>query len=200
MVALGAGHRNSDTPELALGLDRHRLLVAARRQRDACSEAGRRRGDLKIAAAGASLDGPVDVPAGFAPCPGNRGPLCGEIGDDIEFVAVAGAGQALLEAITFSAHGVRCTTANSFGRSVVERDGARAGPVTGQTGEGSRLCVARGTEYGGREQGDYSEYQSSGDREGSARLTSFIAVTLPSGHCTVHPQMLHSTSPILHCH
>jgi hypothetical protein len=31
-------------------------------------------------------------------------------------------------------------------------------------------------------------------------LTSFIAVTLPSGHCTVHPQMLHSTSPILHCH
>lgn len=133
--ALGAGHRDRDALELALGLDRDRLFVAARRQRDTRGESGRTRGDLKIAAAGMALDGPVDVTAGFAPGPGNRGPLCRDIGDNIEFIAVAGTGQALLEAIAASAHGVRCTTANSLGRPVVERDGARAGPVPRQAGE-----------------------------------------------------------------
>ena len=197
MEALGTGHRNSDALELALGLDRHRLLVAARRQRDACGESGRRRGDVKNAAAGVSLDGPVDVPAGFAPGPGNRGPLCREVGDDIEFVAVAGAGQALLKAIAAGAHGVRCTAANAFGRPVVERDRARAGPVTGHACERSCLRVARGTEHGRCEQGDNSEYQPTCNREGSRGL---IAVTLPNDRCTVRLQMLHSTSPVRHCH
>jgi hypothetical protein len=201
---LGAGHRNSDALELGLRPDRHRLLVAARRQRDARGESGRRRGDVKNAAAGVSLDGPVDVPAGFAPGPGNRGPLCREVGDDIEFVAVAGAGQALLQAITASAHGVRCPTANSFGRPVVQRDGAGARPVPRHAGERSRLRVARGTEHGSREQGDDSEYQPTRNREGSGRLTSFfaslIAVRLPNDRYTVRLQMLHSTSPVRHCH
>ena len=195
--ASGAGHRNRDALELALGLDRHGLFVAAGRQRDARGESGRSRGDLKIAAAGVSLDGAVDVPAGFAPGPGNRGPLCRDIGDDIEFIAVAGAGQALLEAIAAGAHGVRCTAANAFGRPVVERDRARAGPVTGHACERSRLRVARGTEHGRCEQGDSSEYQPTRNREGSPGL---IAVTLPNDRCTVRLQMLHSTSPVRHCH
>ena len=197
---LGAGHRNRDALELALGLDRHGLFVAAGRQRDARGESGRGRGDLKIAAAGVSLDGPVDVPAGFAPGPGNRGPLCREVGDDIEFVAVAGAGQALLQAITASAYGVRCSTANSFGRPVIERDRTRPGPVPRHAGERSRLRVARGTEHGSREQGDDSEYQPTRNREGSTHPASLIAVTLPNDRYTVRLQMLHSTSPVRHCH
>ena len=47
----------------------------------------------------------------------------------IEFVAVAGAGQGLIEAGPAGADGIGRAAANSLGRAVVERDGAAARPV-----------------------------------------------------------------------
>ena len=50
------------------------------------------------------------------------------------------------------------------------------------------------------QQGRNSEDQPSCDREASSRVACSIGVRLPTDRCTVRLQMLHSTSPILHCH
>jgi hypothetical protein len=60
--------------------------------------------------------------------------------------------------------------------------------------------MASGTEDGNRKQGDNSENQPSHDSDASSHLACFIAVMLPTDRCTVRPQMLHSTSPLRHCH
>jgi hypothetical protein len=194
------GQRNRGALEHALGPDHDGLLVAPRCQRDVRGKSRRRRDDIKIAVAATSLDQTVDVSAGFIPCPGQGGALRGDIGAEIEFVAVAGAGKGLIEAGAAIAHGVRCATANSFGRPIVQRDRTGAGPVAGHAGKRSRLRVACGAEYGNRKQGDNSEDQPLRDPDGSSRLACFIAVTLPTDRCTVRPQMLHSTFPLRHCH
>src|ERR1700738_4593423 len=141
-AGLRTGQRDRGASEHALGSDHDRLLVAAGGQGEVCREPGGAGDDLKGAAAGASFEVAVDATAGFAPGPG-EGPSLGEhIAGKIEFVAVAGAGEALMEAVAAGAHRIGCAAPNSFGRAVVESDGPAAGPIAGQAGERPRLRVA----------------------------------------------------------
>ena len=88
---------------------------------------------------------------------------------EIEFVAVAGAGQGLVEAVPAFADRIGRAAADALARAVVERDGAAAGPVAGQAGERARLGVACGAERGRREQGDGREDQPPDDDEDAGR-------------------------------
>src|SRR5450432_520424 len=128
---LSAGQRKRNGPEYALGFDQDGLLVAARGQRNVRGESRRTGDHLKIAVAAMASEVSADIAGAFAPGPGKRAAFCDEIAGEIEFVSVAGAGQALIEAGAASADGVSRATANPFGRSIVERDGAAARPAAG---------------------------------------------------------------------
>lgn len=195
---LNARQRDRGAPELAVGPDHDGLLVAARGQRNVGVESGRAGDNLEITAASASLEVSADAPAAFTPGPGEHSALRDHVAGEIEFVAVAGAGEGLVETISASAHRIGCATANSLGRPIVQGDSTATGPVSGHAGERSRLRMAGGTEHGGCKQRDSSDNQPS--CEGSSRVVCFIAVTLPTDRCTVRLQMLHSTSPILRRH
>ena len=65
-------------------------------------------------------------------------PRCGDdIASEIEFVAVAGAGQGLIEAVAAVADGIGGAAPNSLGRAIVQRDGACAGPVPAMPANGA---------------------------------------------------------------
>jgi hypothetical protein len=167
---------------LALGSDHDGLPVAARRQGDIRVKSGRARDDLKIAAAAASLKGSADAPAAFAPGAGKRSTLGDYIAAEIEFVAVAGAEEPLVEAVPTSAHGIGGATSDALGRSVIEGDGTSAGPVAGEAGKRPRLGVAGAAGYGCHQQRKGCHDQSSYDREsfhGSAPL-GLLARGFPS--------------------
>src|SRR5450755_4915812 len=104
--ALMARQCNRGAPELALGPDHHGLPVAARGQGYVGVEPGRARQHLKTAIAAVSREGSVDAAAGFAPGPGKRSALRHHIASEVEFVAVAGAEQVLVEAVSAGAHGI----------------------------------------------------------------------------------------------
>ncbi len=95
-----------------------------------------------MAAAGPSFEVSVDISAALAPGPRERSALRDHIAGEIESVAVAVAGEALIEAVAAGADGVGGAAANSLTRSVVKGDRAAAGPVAGHAGERSRLRVA----------------------------------------------------------
>src|ERR1700730_2183581 len=145
--ALSARQCDRGAPELALGSDHDGLPVAARGQGDVRVKSGRARDNLKIAAAAASLKGSADATAAFAPGAGKRSALGDHIAAEIEFVAVAGAEEPLVEAVAASAHSVGGTTSDFLGRSVIEGHGTAAGPVAGHAGERSRLGVAGAVGY-----------------------------------------------------
>jgi hypothetical protein len=135
---------------LARGPDHDGLPVAARRQRDVGVKSGRAGQHLEVAVAAAALERSVDPSAGFAPGPGKRSTLGDHIAPEIEFVAVAGAEQVLVEAVPASAHGIIGTTSDPLGRSVIEGNGASAGPVASHAGKRPRLGVACGAGCRGR--------------------------------------------------
>src|SRR5882724_1459092 len=164
--ALTARQCDRGAPELALGSDHDGLLVAARGQGDIRVESGCARDNLKIAAAAASLKGSADATAAFAPGAGKRSALGDDIAAEIEFVAVAGAEEPLVEAVAASAHSVGGTTSDFLGRSVIEGDGTAAGPVAGHAGERPRLGVAGAVGYRRHQQRKGGDDQSSDDRAG----------------------------------
>jgi len=149
---LAAGQRDRGASELAIGPDHDGLLVTARRE---CEVRGKSRGSryhLKDATTGTSLDIPVDITAGFGPSPRDGGALRREVAGQVELVAVAGAGQGLLHAISARTNSVSSAAANPLGRAVVQRDRARAGPHAGQTGKwpGSLRMACSGPHRGGQ--------------------------------------------------
>ena len=199
--ALAARQRNRGASELAFRLDHDRLLVASGRERQVGSKSGACGDDLKHPAARAPFDVAVDVATGLAPGPRHRGALRHEIAGQIESVTVAGAGQGLLQAVAAGAHGIGGAAANSLGRPVVQGDRAPAGPVTGQAGEWpARLSVAsRPPKRNGQQRGGskHKPPREGEERDFSARMN---ASTILIARCTVLPQMLHSTTPVRHCH
>ena len=196
----GPRQRDVGALELAVGPDRDRLLVAAGRQRDVGVEAGRTGDDLDVAGASASLEAAADVTAGLAPASGNLRTVGDDIGLELESIAVAGAGEGLVESGATFADGVGRAAANALAGSVVEHDATAAGPNAGEAGKRPRLCVARGACDRGREQRYGPEYYPSDDRETPGRLVDLIAAMLPIDRCKVRLLMPHSTSPILRCH
>jgi len=104
---------------LALGADGHGLFVAVRRQGNVGGESGGVGNDLEIAVAAMSLDISVDAAAAFAPCALERAVLGDHIAFEIEFIAVAGAGQGLIETRPIRSDRVRRAAPDSLRRSVV---------------------------------------------------------------------------------
>src|ERR1700716_1991931 len=98
LLALSAHHVDRYASNLTLRADRDRLLVASRRQVQGRGETRGLDEDLDLAAAGPALQVAIDVAAGFAPGADNAVALRGHIAAEIEFVAVAGAAQGLLQA------------------------------------------------------------------------------------------------------
>src|SRR6187549_1372288 len=90
-----SAHIDGDVPDVAFGRYRERLLVAARRERQAGRES-RRVDDGRDEASGLpARDASADSATGFAPCSGDGAILADHVAVEIEAVAVARATQAL---------------------------------------------------------------------------------------------------------
>ena len=90
-------HRDIDAPDLALGADLHRLLVAGGPQRHAGGKSRSLDEHLDLATAGSALQRAEKIPARFTPVTGNAVTLTRNVGTQVEFVAVAGATESLLQ-------------------------------------------------------------------------------------------------------
>src|SRR4029079_8705759 len=97
--ALAARHRNRGASKLALALDHDGLLVATCCQRKVRVKSRSNREDLKNAAAGTSFNVAIDVSGGFVPRSRNHAALSHDVAGELEFVAVARAGEGLLQTI-----------------------------------------------------------------------------------------------------
>lgn len=126
LLALAAHHVDRYASDLSLRTDRDRLLVAAGRQVQGRGETRRLDEDFDLAAASPALQVAIDVAAGFAPGADNAVALGGHIAAEIEFVAIAGATQGLLQAAAAAIDLVTGLAANAFRRSVRKRNGAVA--------------------------------------------------------------------------
>src|SRR5579863_6960733 len=140
-----ARQRNRSGLELALRPDHHRLLIAARPQRDIGGKAGSVCNDLNHARARAPFDAALDVPAAFGPGSRDCRTLRHDIAGQVESVAVACAGQRLLQAAAAGADRVGGAATNALGRAIVERHGATAAPHSRHARKGPaglRVAVA----------------------------------------------------------
>src|SRR6266536_5113017 len=90
-------HRDGDAADLALGVDLHDLLVAAGPQIQVGGKSGRLDEYVDLAGAGSALQIAEDVAALFTPIAGDAFTLAGDVAAQVEFVAVAGAVQVLLQ-------------------------------------------------------------------------------------------------------
>src|SRR6476619_4793264 len=124
--------RDIGCPELAVGPDADGLLVAGGLERDVGVEAGGDGGDLEVAATAFALKAAGDAATGFAPLPYDRAALIDDIGREIELIGVAGAGEA--HAHVGAGDLIGGAAADALVRSVVQRHGAVAGPVSGHAG------------------------------------------------------------------
>src|ERR1700730_6810969 len=124
---LNARQRDRGAPELAVGPDHDGLLVAARGQCNVGVESGRAGDNLEITAASASLEVSADAPAAFTPGPGEHSALRDHVAGEIELVAVAGAGEAEIEAVAAGDDGVGGGGATCVTGSVVQRNIAPPG-------------------------------------------------------------------------
>lgn len=144
----GPGHRDLDAADFALGVDLDVLLVAIRPK---IQVRGKSRGldeHVDLATAGGALQIAKNVPALFAPVAGDPIALAGDIAGEIEFVAVAGAIQMLLQAKPVGVDLVVGFATDVFGGAIGECDRAGAGPVAVKARERpSRLGMA----WGGRQ-------------------------------------------------
>jgi hypothetical protein len=138
--------RNIGGAELAVGLHDDLLLVAGGLQRDVGTKTGRLGDHLEGAVGATALNAAADIAAGFAPVAGNLAACCDHRGQQVEFVGVAGAGEAHVHAgaVDF----VGRAAADALARSVIQRHGAAAVPVAGQAGERTRLGMACGCRKG----------------------------------------------------
>ena len=90
-------HRDIDTPDLALGADLHYLLVAGRPQRHAGGKSRSLDEHLDLPSARRALQIAENIPTCFAPIAVNAVTLTRNVGAQVEFVAVAGATESLLQ-------------------------------------------------------------------------------------------------------
>jgi hypothetical protein len=115
-------HRNGHAPDFALGGDLYGLFVAPGPQREV---GGKSRGideDVDLAIIDGAQQIAENVPARFAPSPGNLVALARDIAAQVEFVAIAGAMQVLLEARPGAVNLVLGLASDVLGRSVGERN------------------------------------------------------------------------------
>src|SRR5205823_1426461 len=108
--------------------DHDGLPVAARGQCNIRRKSWSAGNDLEVSVGATSLKASGNAAAGFAPRSGKHSAAGDDIARKIEPVAVAGAGQALVETVAAGADGVGGAAADAFARTVIQRDGAAAGP------------------------------------------------------------------------
>src|ERR1700736_634656 len=126
LLALSAHHVDRHASNFALRIDRYRLPVAARGQGQGRGKSCGLDEYVDPAAAGLALQIAIDIAARFAPRTGDAVALTDHVAAEIEFVAVACAAQALLQAASTAIDFVIGPAANAFGRSVRERNCAAA--------------------------------------------------------------------------
>ena len=127
-AALALHHRNCHASDLALGVDLHGLLVAGGPQ---CQIGGKSRSldeHLDLAAASGTLQIAENIPASLAPVAGDAVAVAGDLAAQIEFVAVAGAMQILLQTEAGAVDLVVGLAADPLGRSIGKRNRPVAGP------------------------------------------------------------------------
>ena len=90
-------HRDIDGSDLALGVDLHGLLAPGGSQRLAGGKSRSLDEHLDLATARRALQIAEKIPARFAPVAGNAVTLARNVGTQVEFVAVAGATESLLQ-------------------------------------------------------------------------------------------------------
>src|SRR5258706_16213039 len=90
-------HRDIDAPDLALGADLHRLLVAGGPQRHAGGKSRSLDEHLDLATARRALQSAENIPARFAPVAGDAVTLALNVGTQVEFLAVAGATEGMFQ-------------------------------------------------------------------------------------------------------
>src|SRR5260370_16901380 len=81
-------HRDIDAPDLALGADLHRLLVAGGPQRHAGGKSRSLDEHLDLATARRALQIAENIPARFAPVAGDAVTLARNVGTQVKFLAV----------------------------------------------------------------------------------------------------------------
>jgi hypothetical protein len=136
-------HRDGHTPDLALGGDLHGLPVAGGRQRQVGGKSRSLDEDVDPSTARGALQIAEDIPAGFAPVAGNTVALAGDVAAQVEFVAVAGAMQILLQPKAITVDLVVGLAAEPLGGSVGKRNRSVAGPCAIKTCKRAGLGVAR---------------------------------------------------------
>ena len=127
-------HRDIDAPDLALGADLHRLLVAGGLQRHT---GGKSRASTNTSIWPRPPCPAVcrKFPARFAPVAGDAVTLTRNVGTQVEFVAVAGATESLLQAQSGAVDIVAGLASDALGCSVGKGDCAVAGPRSVKTGK-----------------------------------------------------------------
>src|SRR5438132_6905951 len=141
----GLRHRDLDAADFALGVDLHDLLVAGGPQIQVRRKSGSLDEQVDLAAAGGALQIAEDIPALLAPVAGDAVTLAGDVAGEIEFIAVAGAVQILLQAEPAGVDLVVGLAADVLGGAVGKRNSARAAPVSVKAGKrASHLGMACG--------------------------------------------------------
>src|SRR5258706_11349516 len=128
-------HRDIDAPDLALGADLHRLLVAGGPQRHTGGKSRSLDERLDLTTARRALQSAENIPARFAPVAGDAVTLARNVGTQVEFVAVAGATESLLQTQSGAVGIVAVLASYSLSCSVGKRDCAVAGPRLVRTGQ-----------------------------------------------------------------
>src|SRR5258708_27245298 len=132
-------HRDIDGSDLALGVDLHGLLAAGGSQRRKSRSLDEH---LDLATARRALQIAEKIPARFAPVAVNAVTLARNVGTQVEFVAVAGAVESLLQTQSGAVDIVAGLASDALGCSVGKRDCAVAGPRSVKTGKWPRLGMA----------------------------------------------------------
>src|SRR6266702_4545017 len=130
-------HRDIDGSDLALGVDLHGLLVAGGSQRHAGGKSRSLDEHLDLATARRALQIAEKIPARFAPVALNAVTLARNVGTQVEFVAVAGAAESLLQTQSGAVDIVAGLASDALGCSVGKRDCAVAGFNGSWSGNGT---------------------------------------------------------------
>ena len=140
--ALALHHRNVHASDFALGADLNGLFVAGGLQGQVGGKSRSLDEYLDLATARRALQIAEKIPARFAPVAVNAVTLARNVGTQVEFVAVAGAAESLLQTQSGAVDIVAGPASDALGFSVGKRDCAVAGPRSVKTGKWPRLGMA----------------------------------------------------------